>query len=259
MKHALTAGQIIRGATLVLALLGAYVVVESLNLEEILRPDQLVTVLQSLGPWAPVALIVGMTTAVVVSPIPSLPLDLAAGAAFGPTWGTTYAVIGAEIGAILSFLIGRALGRDVISRLLRTDVAFCQTCSDHQLMGLIFVARLIPVFSFDVISYGAGLTGMSLTTFAVATLLGMIPATFAFTYFGSSVVSAQWVLILAGLLMVAFFLIMPKLLKRYRSSWVAGLMLGPPPAPALQRVSAARGSVAAGTAIRCVGCGRAMG
>ena len=45
----------------------------------------------------------------------------------------------------------------------------------------------------------------------------MIPSTFALTYLGSSVVSAQWPLIVAGFVMVAFFLLLPKLVKRYRS------------------------------------------
>ena len=35
-------------------------------------------------------------------------------------------------------------------------------------------------------------------------------ATDAFTYLGSSVVSAQWALIVSGCVLVAFFLLMPK-------------------------------------------------
>ncbi len=52
-----------------------------------------------------------MATAVVVSPIPSLPLDIAAGSFFGPLLGTLYAATGALAGAVLSFLIARLLGR----------------------------------------------------------------------------------------------------------------------------------------------------
>lgn len=54
---------------------------------------------------------------------------------------------------------------------------------------------MIPVFSFDVVSYGAGFTTISLRTFSLATIAGMVPPTFAFTYLGSPVVSAQWLLI----------------------------------------------------------------
>jgi uncharacterized membrane protein YdjX (TVP38/TMEM64 family) len=50
-----------------------------------------------------------MICTVVIPPIPSLPLVLAAGAAFGPFDGALYAVIGAVIGATVCFLIARAL------------------------------------------------------------------------------------------------------------------------------------------------------
>ncbi len=195
------------------------------DFEEALKPERLTALLSTAGPWAPLVLIFTMAAAVVISPIPSLPLDLAAGAVFGPFLGTTYAVIGAEIGAIISFLIARALGRELLSKLLRTDVVFCEQCSDRHLMVLLVVGRLLPVFSFDVISYGAGLTNVSLKVFALATLVGMIPPTFALTYLGSSVVTVQWPLILAGLVMVALFLLTPKLVTRYPSTWWARLLL----------------------------------
>ncbi len=44
-----------------------------------------------------------------------------------------------------------------------------------------FFARLIPLFSFDLASYGAGLTKISLKNVALATLLGKTPPSFAFT------------------------------------------------------------------------------
>jgi uncharacterized membrane protein YdjX (TVP38/TMEM64 family) len=213
----------------VLAVIGGYLAVPWHQVEEFLAPARLAMMLNEAGPLAPLLLVFGMASAVIIPPIPSLPLDLAAGAAYGPFWGTVYVVIGAEIGAIAGFLIARVLGRDVVSRVLHTGATFCQRCSDHQLLGLVFFARLIPVFSFDVVSYGSGLTAISLKAFALATLAGMIPPTFAFTYFGSSVASARWVLIVAGLAMVTLFLVTPRLLLRYRSSKIARLVLGPEP------------------------------
>jgi len=70
-----------------------------LPVEDLMQPDRLQSLLKSMGPNAPVGFIGIMVLAVAVSPIPSLPLDLAAGAVFGPLWGTVYAVLGAEIGA----------------------------------------------------------------------------------------------------------------------------------------------------------------
>ena len=209
MKGFRNARQVIKLTLLAGLLFGAYFFLGDLDLGETFNPGRIVDYLDTWGPVGPLVFVLMMTTAVVVSPIPSLPLDLAAGAAFGPFLGTTYAVIGAEIGVIISFLIGRVLGKDVITRLLKINVRFCEKCSDHHLMGLVFFARLFPFFSFDLVSYGAGLTNMSLRAFALATLLGMIPPTFVLTYFGSSVVTVEWPLILSGIVLVILFLFLP--------------------------------------------------
>lgn len=195
------------------------------DVASLLATDRLATLLQSAGPIGPLLLIGGMIAAVVVSPIPSLPLDVAAGAAYGPIWGTIYVVIGAEIGAILSFLIARILGRELVHSLLRRDVRFCENCSDAHLAAALVLARLLPVVSFDIVSYGAGLTNVSLFTFAWTTLAGMIPPTVAFTYFGSSAASARWPLIAVGMVVVSVVLLAPKLVLRHPDAWWARLFL----------------------------------
>ena len=210
-----------------------YGIFHVLPVEDLIQADRLQSFLEEMGPFAPVGFIGLMVLAVVISPIPSLPLDLAAGAMFGPLWGTVYAVLGAEIGAIISFLIGRMVGRDALSRWLNLQVTFCQKCSDHHLMILVFLARLLPIFSFDLVSYGAGLTRMSLKVFAVSTLFGMIPPTFALTYLGGSVPTLEWPLILSALVLTGLLLIMPKLLLRYRGVWWVQMIQGNAPGPAI--------------------------
>jgi uncharacterized membrane protein YdjX (TVP38/TMEM64 family) len=241
-----------------LVLLALFVVagwwgLSSFDYERYLSPATLAQWLNDAGPWAPLLLIGSMICAVVIPPIPSLPLVLAAGAAFGPFDGALYAVIGAEIGATVCFLVARVWGREALSRVTKTEAMFGQLCTDHQLMGVVFITRLIPIFSFEV-SYGAGLTNISLKTFALATLFGMTPPTLAFTYLGSSVVSAQWPLIAAGVVMVLCFLAMPKLLTKYRTGAFARQFLGPPPVPTL----VATRQVEIPLQVRCTGCGATM-
>jgi uncharacterized membrane protein YdjX (TVP38/TMEM64 family) len=236
------------------AIVAGWLGLASIDYERYLSPNAIAQWLNDAGPLAPLLLIGSMVGAVIIPPIPSLPLDLAAGAAFGPFYGALYAVIGAEIGAIVCFLIARSLGREALSRVLKTENTFCQTCTDHQLMGVVFLARLIPVFSFDVVSYGAGLSNVSLKSYAIATLAGMAPPTFAFTYLGSSVVSVQWPLIAGGVAMVALFLAMPRLLMKYRTSMIARLLLGPMPSAVV--VGFDRKEML--LQIRCIGCGAAI-
>ena len=59
-----------------------------------------------------------LTTAIVVSPIPTLSLDILAGRMFGPVLGTLDAALGAVLGALASFHIARFFGRVFLSRVL---------------------------------------------------------------------------------------------------------------------------------------------
>lgn len=151
-----------------------------------LRPEGIRDWLDSLGSLAPVVYIAAMTVAVVVSPVPSVPLDIAAGLAFGMLWGTVYTLIGAEIGAVVAFLIARRLGRPWLARRLspgtmrRIDALTARQGVKALLM------RLLPVFNFDWVSYAAGLTSMSLGRFALATLVGMTPPVVAIVAVGAN-------------------------------------------------------------------------
>jgi len=143
---------------LALAALGVAALVWSAqryDLAQVLDPERIRELLASAGPAAPLALIGLMATAVVISPVPSLPLDIAAGAFFGPLLGTLYAAIGATLGAVISFGIARLLGRQLIERFLGGHISFCTECSDHLLTRIVLGSRLIPFLSFDLISYGA--------------------------------------------------------------------------------------------------------
>ena len=59
------------------------------------------------------------------------------------------------------------------------------------LMTIIFVSRLLPFISFDMISYAAGVTSLSFWRFALATIAGIIPASFLLAHFGSELGSSE--------------------------------------------------------------------
>ena len=68
---------------------------------------------------------------------------------------------------------------------------------------LIFVLRLIPLVSFDAISYAAGLSSIRFRAFLLATALGMIPGTLAFVYVGGSESGPRAWAVLVGLAILA--------------------------------------------------------
>lgn len=173
------------GIVTLLVLVAAYVVLErSGSLGTLLDPAALHHRIEQLGIWGPLAIIVLMILAVLMSPIPSAPIAMAAGAAYGHTWGTLYVVIGAEAGALAAFGIGRSLGHAVLYRWFGERLSTGLIGSQNALTGIVFVSRLLPFVSFDLVSYAAGLTLLSVWRFALATLAGIIPASFLLAHFG---------------------------------------------------------------------------
>ncbi|MBK8909482.1 MAG: TVP38/TMEM64 family protein [Rhodospirillales bacterium] len=138
-----------------------------------------------------------MTTAIVMSPIPSAPIALAAGYAYGHTWGTVYVLIGAELGALLAFGLARVLGYEVLKQWFGDRLSFGFLGSQNLMMAIVFVTRLLPFLSFDLVSYAAGLTCLSPWRFALATLAGIVPASFLLAHFGGELASANtsWIMI----------------------------------------------------------------
>ena len=96
----------------------------SAGLEELVTQKAILSRLERLGSFAPLGFMLIMALTV-VSPLPSLPLDIAAGIFFGPYLGTLYSALGALAGSIISFTIARLLGRTLIERFL--EVTRCQT------------------------------------------------------------------------------------------------------------------------------------
>ncbi len=187
---------------------------------EWLGPGRLKTFLEGFGPVAPVAYMLLRVVGVLATVFPNAALDIAAGAVFGPFRGTLYSLAGAEAGAIVSFLIARALGREAIARLLKKDISFCDQCAQRQLGFLVFFARLEPIFSFALVSYGAGLTKISLRAFALGTLLGMLPSTILLNYYGTSFFFGVHPLlqVCLGLALVAMFFAIPIWIRR-KNPW----------------------------------------
>lgn len=114
--------------------------------------------------------------------LPGTVLSFAGAVLFGPWEGTLYTWIGATIGAVLAFFLAKALGRDFVDRLLKGKFqAFDQRIRANGFMGLL-VLRLIPLFPFNGINFGSGLTSIRFRDYLLATAIGIIPGTFVYQY-----------------------------------------------------------------------------
>ena len=188
------------------ALLGVWLVAPSAFTEArgLMDGERLEMLVARAGIWGPVLIVTLMTVAVVASPIPSAPIALAAGAAYGHVWGTVQVVIGAELGALIAFALARVLGRDVLRRVFGDRIDAGLLGSQTALTATVFASRLMPFVSFDMISYAAGLSRLHAWRFAVATLAGIIPASFLLAHVGGEAVSgdagrATWAVLALGL------------------------------------------------------------
>jgi len=155
------------------------------------QPEPLRQWVEGMGWLGPAAIMGLMALAIVISPLPSAPIALAAGAAYGHLWGTVYVVVGAETGALIAFAIARMLGGDMLHHWFGDKLALGLLGSQRRLMALVFGLRLLPFVSFDVVSYAAGLTPLATWRFALATLAGVAPVSFLLTHFGNSLVGGE--------------------------------------------------------------------
>ena len=165
--------------------------------------EELIPWIEEQGAIGPLFIIGLMMIAIIMSPIPSAPIALVSGAIYGHTFGTIYIVIGSSLGATGAFFIARIAGMDVTKKWLGSDYGKGLSGSQNTLMLIIFVSRLLPFVSFDMISYAAGVTSLSFWRFAIATLAGIIPASFLLAHFGSELASTENYRINVTLLLLA--------------------------------------------------------
>lgn len=152
--------------------------------------EQIRALLDATGPLASFVYVAAVVTAVVVPPLPSVPLDLAAGLAFGVWWGTLLTVAGDLIGAAIAFALARRLGRPWLEgRVARGSPSsleeLARALTPRRLVGV----RLLPTFSFELVSYAAGLSTMSLPSFLAATLVGVAAPVVALVSLGDALLT----------------------------------------------------------------------
>jgi len=169
------------------------------------------SVISGLGFLGPLVIISFIAGAVVMSPIPSAPIAIASGYIYGHTWGTIYVLIGAELGAIIAFCIARLLGYEAIQNRFGKQLSMGWLSSTNHLMLTVCISRLIPFISFDIVSYAAGLTKLGYLQFSIATLIGIVPASFLLAHFGSEMIVSDINQMMLTILILGLVTLLPLL------------------------------------------------
>lgn len=153
------------------------------------------------GAWAPAVYMGFLLAQAVLAPLPAPAVAVAGGYTFGVAEGFLLTWFGCVLGGVVSFWISRLFGRRFVAgseRARRLD----RYVEEHGAV-VVFVLRLIPLVSFDAISYAAGLSGLRFRSFLLATALGMVPGTFAFVYLGGAPTGVGVWAVLVGLAALA--------------------------------------------------------
>lgn len=208
-------------AAVVVAMAGIWFILRELGMPDSLAPRAIAEWLNGRGALGPILLMLLMVLAVVVGPIPTLPISAAAGLAHGLALGTTIAVAGALAGAMIAFYVARVLGRDAVRRKLPENPVFSAGGCQRFLFITVLLTRLVPLFSFALISYAAGVTAIHAWRFAVATTLGMLPMTVVYAGLGIHLEVNPVLSLTASVLILAVMALLPLYLRQKPRSRLA--------------------------------------
>ena len=209
--------------TLAAIVLGAIVALYFSPLRAQLTREHVVGAVAHLrGLWyAPIALILLYAVGCVFA-IPASFFILAAGAIWGWKLGGTYAMVGGVLGATVSFLVARFIGEGLLEKFGAMGQKVKRQVT-HAGFKSLLILRLIPVFPFAVLNYGAGVAGVRLRDFVLATTLGLITSNYVFAYSADALLRGDMTegeaikrLAFVGLLLISVIMI-PTLLKRRMS------------------------------------------
>lgn len=193
---------------------------------------------------APLAYVLAYAAAVALSVPGAVFLTLAGGFLFGTVLGGLYAVVGATAGAVLVFLIARStLGAALRARagpwLQRMEAGFRANA-----LSYLLVLRLVPLFPFWLVNLVPACLGMPLASYALATFLGIIPASLVYAGVGNGLGAVLdrggepdlgLILtppVLIPLLALAALALLPVLVKRWQARRRAGITPPASPRPA---------------------------
>lgn len=173
-----------------------------------------------LGFFGPVVFI-ALYVAAVVAALPGAVITIAAGVIFGSFAGVVLVSIASTIGASLSFIIARYLARDFISQKFSNNQTFQKLDRMSKRHGAIIVAitRLVPIFPFNIINYGFGLTSVPFWTYVFWSWLCMLPGTMLYVVGTDAVISGiskgktPWLLILIMLASAVLLLISARIAR----------------------------------------------
>lgn len=158
----------------------------------------------SAGPWG-IALFVVLYAVLSATPFPASTLTIASGLLFGLAVGATVVVFAATMGAYLGYWGARALGRGQVARTEWDRLRRLDAMLGRRGLLSVLLVRLVPL-PFSLVNYAAGVSAVGQRDYVVGTMIGIVPATVAYTAlgaYGTSPLSWPFAIALLAVLAIA--------------------------------------------------------
>ena len=129
-----------------------------------------------------------VSLSIAVPPFVAIPIELAAPSKFGLPSAFIFTLLGNVVGATIGFLIARKYGWIVIERLFHEHhVTKARNIAKKYTFWKLTWTRMLLVSIFDVLSWAAGLTSITIGRFILSTIISNIPIITVVLLFGNSI------------------------------------------------------------------------
>ncbi|MFD1358077.1 TVP38/TMEM64 family protein [Fictibacillus halophilus] len=146
---------------------------------------------------------------------PSSIFAITSGLSFGFYWGCLYTYLGSLGGGLVTYYAVNRLGRFKKSKQWKNE-RYNKIRSNIEREGFRYVLllRLLPVLNYDLVSYLTSITKVKFKDYAIATAIGIIPGTIAYTYLGTSMTSQSKEVIWIGTTLLFVIVGLPLIFKK---------------------------------------------
>ena len=120
--------------------------------------------------------------------VPGTVLTIVGGSLFGLWHGTFISIISATLGALCAFWAARYMLQNYAQRRFSKSKRLTryQAAVLEQPFSFVLTTRLIPISPYNLVNYLFGLTSINWIDYTLATFIGVIPGSFAYSWIGYS-------------------------------------------------------------------------
>jgi len=211
LKSAFTKKNILKFTIFVTAVLGIAYLQKRYSM---ITPQVIQNYILSFGVYGPL-IFLGFA---IIRPLIFFPITiiyLASGLAFGGFWGGVIGIASALISSFVAHIIAKKIGIDFLPMKWRSRIWAVRDRVDEKGLRNMTLIRFIPMVSFDLISYSAGLSGVKLKNYLLGTFIGISPRIFAYTYVGSNILSPSDPKFWIALVILLLIFILPGIYYKY--------------------------------------------